>query len=134
MSSAVTAVKNDVIAAIEANVGIAQTDLAQQIGVELNFDRQSLQLLDHFLSHSGGLDPETQESLVDIIGSFVGQLLVQQFDGRWVITQQQLAVQLNHGEAVLPFAAVLIQMAEPSPTQHQGQNHLEALYQRADTA
>lgn len=101
----------DPISAIRENAAlvltIARTSLDQSIG----FDEDGVRWLDGYIQkvRDHG-DPETKSGLIDTLGSFLGECIIQTFGGEWSKDGLGWCVRLDSLNAAYPFAKVAKQL------------------------
>jgi len=67
---------------IRANADLAVQSAREQLRVSLSFDRSGVEWLDGHLNRLvGKLSPEAQDGVVNVMGSFLGECIVQAHGG-----------------------------------------------------
>lgn len=92
---------------IEANVQLVLDMTRDQFGLTLACDRAGVAWLDQYIEHQHQQgDPNLHEQLTSVLGSFLGQCVVQTHGGSWQETDGQWSVVFSPGNAVYPFEKV----------------------------
>ncbi len=89
---------------IEANVQLVLATARDQFGLTLACDRDGAAWLHRYIEqqHQQG-DPNLHGQLASVLGSFLGQCVIQSHGGSWQETEGQWAVVFSPGNAVYPF-------------------------------
>ncbi len=97
-------VTHEQLQSIQANVEIARRTLTNVYGETGDFDLRNLQVLDEFVeSRRDGMLATLKEPLVETMGSFLGQAIISEYGGRWVVTEVGTGVQVVPGLVVYPY-------------------------------
>src|SRR5690554_2770715 len=92
---------------VEANAQLVLDMARDQFALALACDRDGVVWLNQYIEqqHQQG-DPNLHDQLVSVLGSFLGQCVVQTHGGSWQKTDGQWAVVFSPGHAVYPFEKV----------------------------
>jgi hypothetical protein len=87
----------------ELVVGIAR----DQLGVEVGYDEAGVRWLDRYVQrqHEQG-NPANRDGLVNTLGSYLGECIIQSFGGEWAEIDGTWCVRFDVGNAAYPFAKV----------------------------
>lgn len=91
------------------------TQLQHDLGVELNFDEQSIEWLDGYINRCRESMPkETKPGLAAALGAYVGEAIIKTYGGAWTYNEQtkQWGIKLNDGNIAFPIAKVYKQLEE----------------------
>jgi hypothetical protein len=99
------------ISAVQANAALVVSVARDRLGHELNFDEQGVRWLDGYIQrqHEAG-DPASRDSLVNTLGSFLGECVIRSFGGEWACIDGAWCVRFDAKNAVFPFAKVAKQL------------------------
>ena len=95
----------------------ANADLVLKMFAEhgLKLDAASVSWIDGFIERNRQVwDADTRASMVSILGSFLGECVIEDFGGDWKMTDNGLAVMFDERNGVLPFNKVEKQIANGS--------------------
>ena len=84
--------------------------LREDLGVELNYDEQSIEWLDGYINRiRTQLDKETYSGLAAALGAYVGETIIAMYGGAWHYFEEpgQWGVQLPDGIGAFPSAKIL---------------------------
>jgi len=100
---------------IRTNSDLVIQHLGPHSGIAFGLDRASLEWLDGFLERQRkrpDLTDELRGTLVNQIGSFLGECIAANTKGdwKWIESQQTLGVQFSIGNCVFPFNKVMKQL------------------------
>lgn len=92
---------------VEANAQLVLDMARDQFALAIACDRDGVVWLNQYIEqqHQQG-DPNLHDQLVSVLGSFLGQCVVQTHGGSWQKTDGQWAVVFSPGHAVYPFEKV----------------------------
>lgn len=89
---------------IRKNAELVIKVIGENNGVELAFDAGSVEWLDGFIERQReNADDEKIRSLSSVLGSFLGECIINNFGGQWEQTENGLAVRFDDGNAAFPF-------------------------------
>jgi hypothetical protein len=97
--------------AIQLNVDLVRRIAADELDIGVACDEAGVRWLDGFIQrqHEGG-DQAIRERLVQTLGAFLGQCVVETFGGRWIEASGTWGVHFDAQNAVFPFAKVAKQL------------------------
>jgi hypothetical protein len=95
-------------------VGIARANardfvdtIHEKYAVTLALDREAVTWVDGFIAgRRSDLAPETRAGLIDLVGAFIGECIIQCWSGEWLKRGDSLLVRLEADREVSPFAIV----------------------------
>ncbi len=89
---------------IRKNADLVIKVIGENNGVNLAFDADSVEWLDGFIERQReNADEEKIQKLSSVLGSFLGECIINNFGGRWEQTEYGLAVTFDDGNAAFPF-------------------------------
>lgn len=89
---------------IRLNADLVTKTFAQNNGVDLSFDEDSVKWLDGYIERNGkNWDEQTKERLSGVLGSFLGECIRLNFGGEWKMTEYGLGIVFDDGNAAYPF-------------------------------
>lgn len=90
---------------IRQNAELVRTVAQNQLSTDVRYDRTGVEWLDGFVTrqHEQG-DPDKVEGLVNTLGSFLGECIVQAYGGQWSEDEFGWSVRFDEKNAVYPFA------------------------------
>ncbi len=78
---------------------------------ELAYDASGIRLLDQLIEDQRSHGVAATDSFVEGIGAFVGEVLVRQFGGEWILNKERFCVALDNKNGVFPLDKVARQWA-----------------------
>jgi hypothetical protein len=87
--------------------------MRKELGVELNYDEQSIEWLDGYLNRiRESMPKETIPGLAAALGAYVGESIIRTYGGAWTYFQEQerWGIRLIDGNAAFPSAKVYKQL------------------------
>lgn len=76
----------------------------QSHNIELKYDKESVQFIDNFIENSGRKFSEDQQfQLVNILGSFFGDCIRENYGGKWELVDGYMGVRLESDDVMFPF-------------------------------
>ena len=90
--------------------------LREDLGVELNYDEQSIEWLDGYINRiRAELNKETYSGLAAALGAYVGETIIATYGGAWHYFEEpgQWGVQLPDGIGAFPSAKIYKQLENP---------------------
>jgi hypothetical protein len=73
----------------------------------LAYDQRSVDWIDGYIERNReGWDADTADKLGNMLGSFFGECIRQNFGGEWKMTDNGLAIEFSDGNAAFPFNKV----------------------------
>lgn len=73
-------------------------------GIELGYDAESVEWLDGFIERQReNADADKMNGLTNVLGSFLGECIRENFGGKWEQTENGLAIKFDGGNAIFPF-------------------------------
>ena len=90
--------------------------LREELGIELNYDQQSIEWLDGYINRiRTQLGKETYPGLAAALGAYVGEALIATYGGSWHYFEEQgqWGVQLPDGIGAFPSAKIYKQLENP---------------------
>jgi hypothetical protein len=79
----------------------------ENLGVSLGYDGRSVAQVDRYIEENRkGLQSSTTESLISILGSFLGECIRHQFGGNWHEINGTWAIRFDDKNMAFPFAKV----------------------------
>ena len=90
----------------------------EHFGIDLNKDSKSIEYLCEFITvNSSKLESEEQEAWLNLIGAFLGQTIIEVYQGRWIeidtsndskldFELNNPCIELHDGSVCFPFAKV----------------------------
>lgn len=90
---------------IRQNAELVRSVAQNQLSTDVRYDRTGVEWLDGFVTrqHEQG-DPDKVEGLVNTLGSFLGECIVQAYGGQWSEDEFGWSVRFDEKNAVYPFA------------------------------
>lgn len=84
-------------------------DLAEKVKSQLNleYDTKSVKFIEEFIERQrNNFDREQRQGLINSIGSFIGQCIIKNYGGHWLVDQdtQTVCIALDDNNKILPFA------------------------------
>lgn len=92
---------------IRANAELVVSVAVRQLGESIDYDEAGVRWLDGYIQrqHEQG-DPANRGGLVNTLGAFLGECIVQSFGGAWAEVDGVWCVRFDDGNAAFPFAKV----------------------------
>ncbi len=82
----------------------------KQLNIEYN--EESIQFLEGFIERQKNRMDESEISvLINTLGSFLGECIIENFGGSWEEDNYELAIKFNKGNSVYPFLKIRKQFA-----------------------
>lgn len=104
---------------IHENVWTVMETLGKSSGVpHFGMNSASLAWLDGHLDRlheDEGIDPLSTEVTVDLIGSFLGECIIECYGGAWDYLEGQLCIRVLGGRITFPFAKVRRRLVAEAP-------------------
>jgi hypothetical protein len=99
---------------IRANAEMVLASARDDLGQDIGYDADGVRWLDGFIQrrHDGGGVGDDPSGLTNTLGSFLGECIVQSYNGRWQETEHGWAVIVDGDLAVFPFNKVHKHLAE----------------------
>lgn len=90
---------------IRANAELVVSVAANQLGEAVGYDEAGVRWLDGYIQrqHEQG-DPSKRNGLVNMLGSYLGELIIRSFGGEWTEADGTWCVQFDARNMVYPFA------------------------------
>jgi hypothetical protein len=103
------------VEAIRSNAALVVSVARDQLGHDLAFDEKSVRWLDGYIQrqHEGG-ETGNRDGLINTLGSFLGECIIQTFGGTWALVDNAWCVRFDETNAVFPFAKVAKQLENGS--------------------
>jgi hypothetical protein len=109
-------VRQNIVTRIDEFKSIAATlvsDFRAELGVELNYDKQSIEWLDGYINRvAPQLQKETVPGLATSIGAYLGETIVATYGGTWYHAEKedQWGIRFDDGAIAFPFNKVYKQL------------------------
>jgi len=90
--------------------------LREDLGVELNYDQDSIEWLDGYINRvRTQLDKEAFPGLAAVLGAYVGETIIATYGGTWQYFEEldQWGIQLSDGTGAFPSAKIYKQLEDP---------------------
>jgi hypothetical protein len=103
-----------ILAKIQANAAIVVRIAGEQLGENIGYNEAGVRWLDGYIQrqHEGG-DPSNHAGLINPLGSYLGECVIQSFGGEWAEVEGAWSVRFDDRNAVYPFAKVAKQRNYP---------------------
>jgi len=91
------------------------THMREQLGIELRYDKESIQWLDGYINRIRlELNKEIYAGLAAALGAYVGETIINVYGGTWAYFEKQgsWGIQLNDGNGAFPIAKVYKQLED----------------------
>jgi hypothetical protein len=96
---------------IRLNAELVAKTFAQNNGVDLSFDEDSVEWLDGYIERNREKwDDQTKERLSGVLGSFLGECIRMNFGGEWTMSEYGPGIVFDDGNAAYPFNKIRKQM------------------------
>jgi hypothetical protein len=88
---------------IRRNAELVVSIAHEQLNVDIGYDEAGVRWLDGYAQrqHEQG-NPEIRDGLVDTLGSYLGECIIQSFGGQWAEIDGSWCVQFSEGNAAYP--------------------------------
>ncbi len=93
----------DVQVSIETNTTLAVASFSKLSGYNFDYSKKSIEWLNGFIERNSTEEPGT---LVDVVGSYLGEAIVKTYNGKWVLFNGVPAVELGENLVVFPLSKV----------------------------
>jgi len=96
---------------IQRNADLVIQSTYQQFGVTLSYDEESVEWLDDHIEElrEKNYPQDDINMLINVLGSFYGECIRQQYGGEWTDYRGAYMVRLENGQLVSPFSKVMKQ-------------------------
>lgn len=92
---------------IQANAELVQAVARDQLGAEVDFDRDGVKWLDGYVTRQREHgDPDNIEGLVSTLGAFFGECIARTYGGQWFQGEHGWCVRFDEENAAYPFAKI----------------------------
>jgi hypothetical protein len=101
--------QNQLTEKIKANSALVAREISPLVDFEFGFNARSVAWLDEFIEnqiHRPDWDYGTQESLIDVLGSFLGECIISCFGGHWDRLEDQWCISIGTRVVFYPFTKV----------------------------
>lgn len=86
-----------------------------ELGVELKYDKQSIEWLDGFINRVGPeLEKESVPGLATVLGAYLGETIIATYGGAWAYFEQfdQWGIRFENGDGAFPISKVYKQLED----------------------
>lgn len=94
---------------LRSNADVFRQGIKESFGVNLRYDRESLEMIDGVIDEGwGSTVPDQLEEVVHAFGAFVGEAMIVVLGGKWMwnLEANELCVRLSNGIVAMPFTKV----------------------------
>lgn len=99
----ISAISPDLMHAIAANAEMVKKETGTLAKNEITYSEDSVRWVSGFIDRNRDGDPA---GLVDTIGSYLGEAIISNYGGKWIIFDGQPAVEIKPDFVVFPFSKV----------------------------
>jgi len=94
---------------IKANAELVIRQFSPLVDFQFGFNARSVAWLDAFIENQlqrPDLEERTRESLIDVLGSFLGECIISCFGGRWERVEDEWCICFSKQDVIYPFKKI----------------------------